>query len=190
MGEPEAFGAALRSYRIRAGMSLAELAKIVHYSKGYLSKVENGVKTPSVDLARQCDVALGAGGALASGAARYRAASGSAPAYGAGTWVLRFDPDGGFSFHVAPDGDGAVAPVPSLRLARPDSPASPATGGSDSYPSLLATYHLLQRLGQEMGPGLVLPTLIAQTHAVSRLAAGDTGPGRRRKTLLAAHYAQ
>jgi transcriptional regulator with XRE-family HTH domain len=64
--EPRLFGEELRSKRLTAGLSLAQLAHIVHYSKAQLSKVERGIKTPSRDLARLCDAALDAGGELAS----------------------------------------------------------------------------------------------------------------------------
>jgi hypothetical protein len=45
-------------------LSLSKLAELVFYSKGYLSKVENGEKPPTLDLATQCDEVLGAGGNL------------------------------------------------------------------------------------------------------------------------------
>jgi tetratricopeptide (TPR) repeat protein/transcriptional regulator with XRE-family HTH domain len=59
-----AFGERLRTLRAERGLSLAELSTRVHYSKGYLSKVENGDKPPTVQLARGCDQALGADGSL------------------------------------------------------------------------------------------------------------------------------
>jgi tetratricopeptide (TPR) repeat protein/transcriptional regulator with XRE-family HTH domain len=46
------------------GLSLADLSVLVHYSKGYLSKVETGDKPPTAQLARGCDQALGAEGSL------------------------------------------------------------------------------------------------------------------------------
>ncbi|MFD0488329.1 helix-turn-helix domain-containing protein [Saccharopolyspora spinosporotrichia] len=58
---PTLFGAELRRLRIAAGMALSELARRVHYSKGYLSKVETGLKPAQPDLARRCDAALDAG---------------------------------------------------------------------------------------------------------------------------------
>ncbi|SFO94201.1 Helix-turn-helix [Amycolatopsis arida] len=45
-------------------MSLTELSRKVSYSKGYLSKIENGDKPPTYELARACDAALGTGGQL------------------------------------------------------------------------------------------------------------------------------
>ncbi|WP_414640023.1 helix-turn-helix domain-containing protein, partial [Amycolatopsis sp.] len=46
------------------GMSLTGLAASVHFTKGYLSKVENGKVRVNRDLAKACDQALGAGGEL------------------------------------------------------------------------------------------------------------------------------
>lgn len=61
---PLAFGVTLRRLRTGQGFSLSKLAELVFYSKGYLSKVENGDKPPTLDLATRCDDALGAGGDL------------------------------------------------------------------------------------------------------------------------------
>ncbi|MEU1075856.1 helix-turn-helix domain-containing protein [Streptomyces sp. NPDC005878] len=58
------FAAELRRLRSLRGMSLTELARSVHYSKGYLSKIENGGKPPTPDVARRCDAVLDAGGVL------------------------------------------------------------------------------------------------------------------------------
>ncbi|MGW0390473.1 nSTAND1 domain-containing NTPase [Streptomyces sp. NPDC003042] len=58
------FGAAVRELRLRRGLSLAELARRTHYSKGYLSKIETGGKPVNADLARLCDEALCAEGSL------------------------------------------------------------------------------------------------------------------------------
>jgi hypothetical protein len=58
------FGTELRRRRRAAGVSLAGLAAEVHYSKGYLSKIETGCLSANHVVAQQCDTALGAGGAL------------------------------------------------------------------------------------------------------------------------------
>ncbi|MFF5448755.1 helix-turn-helix domain-containing protein [Streptomyces sp. NPDC012888] len=65
-GDSGAFGPALRRARTERGLSLAALARLVHYSKGYLSKIENGGKPPTPALARSCDAVLRAGGTLAA----------------------------------------------------------------------------------------------------------------------------
>ncbi|MFB1045189.1 nSTAND1 domain-containing NTPase [Streptomyces chrestomyceticus] len=62
---PEEFGDALRRLRREREVSLRTLAQLVHYSKGYLSKIENGEKPPTGDVARRCDAALAADGTLA-----------------------------------------------------------------------------------------------------------------------------
>ncbi|MFE0633730.1 helix-turn-helix domain-containing protein [Streptomyces sp. NPDC058876] len=58
------FPAQLRRLRVQRGLSLADLARETHYSKGYLSKIETGAKRVTVDVARRCDDVLGAGGEL------------------------------------------------------------------------------------------------------------------------------
>lgn len=58
------FGIALRRARQSAGLSLADLARLGHYSKGYLSRIESGERRPTAQLAARCDKVLGADGAL------------------------------------------------------------------------------------------------------------------------------
>ncbi|MFJ3831856.1 helix-turn-helix domain-containing protein [Streptomyces sp. NPDC090046] len=58
------FPAQLRRLRVQRGLSLADLARQTHYSKGYLSKIETGSKRVTVDVARRCDDVLRAGGEL------------------------------------------------------------------------------------------------------------------------------
>lgn len=64
MAESATFGGELRRLRRDAGFSLGKLADGVHYSKGYLSKIENGGAQPNASLAAMCDDVLGTGGAL------------------------------------------------------------------------------------------------------------------------------
>ncbi|HKN55626.1 MAG TPA: XRE family transcriptional regulator, partial [Amycolatopsis sp.] len=59
MGTEAGFGPALRRLRTRRGLSLAELSRLTHYSKGYLSNIENGRKPATVDVARRLDDVLG-----------------------------------------------------------------------------------------------------------------------------------
>lgn len=66
MSDDGPFGVELRRARLRAGVSLRELAARVHYSKGHLSKIENGTKRATGDLAMRCDAALDAEGRLAA----------------------------------------------------------------------------------------------------------------------------
>jgi len=54
----------MRRLMAERGVGLRELARQVSYDPGYLSKVVNGRKGVSTDLARHLDEGLGAGGAL------------------------------------------------------------------------------------------------------------------------------
>jgi tetratricopeptide (TPR) repeat protein/transcriptional regulator with XRE-family HTH domain len=58
------FGAELRRRRESAGLSLTDFAALTHFTKGYLSKIENGRVRANRGLAEICDRALGAGGEL------------------------------------------------------------------------------------------------------------------------------
>ncbi|MGA4846156.1 helix-turn-helix domain-containing protein [Streptomyces sp. G5(2025)] len=77
----ETFGERLRRLRTERGLSLADLSRLVHYSRGHLSKVENGQKPASTDLALGCDEALGADGALAALAPPGRSSAGAVCPY-------------------------------------------------------------------------------------------------------------
>lgn len=61
----QSFPAQLRRLRQARGLSLTDLARRTHYSKGYLSKIETGAKRATVDVARLCDQVLDAQGELA-----------------------------------------------------------------------------------------------------------------------------
>ncbi|MDX3581713.1 nSTAND1 domain-containing NTPase [Streptomyces europaeiscabiei] len=60
----QSFPAQLRRLRRERGLSLTDLARRTHYSKGYLSKIETGTKRATVDVARLCDQVLCAEGEL------------------------------------------------------------------------------------------------------------------------------
>ncbi|TCC40288.1 helix-turn-helix domain-containing protein [Kribbella speibonae] len=62
------FGSRLREYRDHRGWSLADLARATHFSRSYLSNVENGRKPATDDIARACDAALRAKGELIAAA--------------------------------------------------------------------------------------------------------------------------
>ncbi|WP_411146709.1 helix-turn-helix domain-containing protein [Streptomyces sp. x-80] len=57
-------GGQLRAARRARGVSLRALSRLVFYSKGYLSKIENGEKPLTGEVARACDRVLGTGGVL------------------------------------------------------------------------------------------------------------------------------
>lgn len=64
MTPAHSFGEQLRQVREQAGVSLRELSACTNYTRGYLSKIENGHKPANPLLARICDVALRAEGRL------------------------------------------------------------------------------------------------------------------------------
>ncbi|MFB7288393.1 helix-turn-helix domain-containing protein [Actinacidiphila glaucinigra] len=68
------FGQELRRRRQEAGRSLSELAERVPCSRSFLSRVENGRRRPTYELAERCDDFLEAGGELLSLAPRPRPA--------------------------------------------------------------------------------------------------------------------
>ncbi|MFF4158564.1 helix-turn-helix domain-containing protein [Streptomyces sp. NPDC001678] len=57
-------GELLRRLRREQGVSLVQLSRLAFYSKGYLSRVENGEKPLTLGLAQACDRALGTDGTL------------------------------------------------------------------------------------------------------------------------------
>ncbi|MEU7894124.1 helix-turn-helix domain-containing protein [Nonomuraea sp. NPDC049152] len=83
-GSQEA-GARLRRLRTERGLSLNELSRATHYSKGYLSRIESGEKTLTPGVAHRCDQVLETGGELAglversAGACPYRGLSAYEP---------------------------------------------------------------------------------------------------------------
>ncbi|MFC4063502.1 helix-turn-helix domain-containing protein [Actinoplanes subglobosus] len=184
------FGSQLRNRRVEAGVSLAALSRSVHYSKSYLSKVENGLKVPSVDLARRCDAALGADGELAALVPDSRRATAPPAAESAAIWALALGPDGRSEFSGAhrpgPDSLG-VATTFSWRL-RPA--GVPRHTQESTVPSFEAMFGAMRRLGQTMSPAALIPILVAQTNALRVMANGDDPAERGRILVLAARYAE
>ncbi|WP_058043201.1 tetratricopeptide repeat protein [Streptomyces roseifaciens] len=57
-------GERIRALRMERGWSLSQLSQLVNYSKSYLSRVENGTRAVSPELARLCDRVMDADGEL------------------------------------------------------------------------------------------------------------------------------
>ncbi|MFF5598585.1 helix-turn-helix domain-containing protein [Streptomyces noursei] len=189
-----AFGEELRKRRLDAGLSLTALSSAVHYSKAQLSKVERGIKAPSRDLARLCDAALRAGGALIALVAAPASAIPQEPAPGGideEEWTMQLSPDGSGSFE--PMGRRQVVGVGAASLLRW------RTGGQGPVPSatgvgMLAVSRDLfahyRQLGQSVEPGFLLPGLIAQTHTLRELSAHVDSRTRRELLALGSRYAE
>ncbi len=78
---PGTFGCLLRTQRERRGLSLTQLATLVHFNRGHLSKVENGKRTPSVVLAAACDRVLDSGSRFTAIATALEAAARPSPGW-------------------------------------------------------------------------------------------------------------
>lgn len=62
----QVFGAMLRYYRMKAGLSQTEISARVHFSDDLISKIETGQRAPTEEFAAACDGVpeMGTGGAL------------------------------------------------------------------------------------------------------------------------------
>jgi transcriptional regulator with XRE-family HTH domain len=157
------FGEELRRKRITAGLSLGQLAQMVHFSKGQLSKVERGIKTPSRDLARLCDAALKADGQLAS-LASARAASRRE--------VLAA---------------GALA-VPAVYLGGAVAP--PYAEHADLASIFRSLFDHYRKLGQTTDPGILIPVLAGQANVIQEIARNNGDHISRALLSIASRYAE
>jgi len=150
MSEPgRSFGAELRWRRLLADVSLAELARRIHYTKGHLSKVENGIRPPTVELARLADAVLGADGRLAALLEPGRPDRSTEGAVWGGITVDTAEIAAGLTF-----------------------PARRASGPAESQgiaAEFVAVLDQLRRLGRRTGPGTVLPILEGHLRALTGL---------------------
>ncbi|OLF12319.1 transcriptional regulator [Actinophytocola xinjiangensis] len=161
----ETFGDLLRRCRSAAGISMSALAVRVNYSKSYLSKLENDLKPPNATVARLCDAALDAGGALIESA---RECSGERSGKLDRRQVLTAGAVLGMAF------TGGPRPVPDERV---------VTG-------LRTTFEHLRQLATHTSPAVVIEPLVAQVRTVHALARENPEPVRTRLLLLAARIAE
>jgi transcriptional regulator with XRE-family HTH domain len=205
--QSRAFGLELRRRRTAAGLSLARLAGLVHYSKGYLSKIETGAKRPPTDLARRCDNVLDAKGELAAlvtrSPSRPDEPGGADGADGADdtddtdgldgeVWLMNLSADGTSWFRPVDRRDALSMGAASLLgfgMSIGSPPAKPRNAPPPLH-SFRALFDQLRGLGQTESPDVVLPTLIAQTHTLHRLAARAPAAIRADLLALTARYAE
>ncbi|MFK3980055.1 helix-turn-helix domain-containing protein [Micromonospora sp. NPDC050397] len=164
----------MQRLRLVAGMSLGELSRRIYYSKGHLSKVENGRRGPSPELARACDALLDGGGALVRLATPPEQNAATALAeigLGTGAWRLELRPDGSGTVQI---GEQSL-PLPTA---------------GDRTADMESVFDAVRRWGRVASPAAVLPVLIAQLHVVRAAAAGTTGPVRVRHMALAARMSE
>lgn len=194
-GQPSEFGAEMRRLRTAAGWSLAELARRAHYSRGYLGKIEIGVKPAGLDVARRCDAALGADGQLVSLIADGPCSE--PPPATAPTreydevWVMNMEPDGSWQLVPMRRRQALIVGAASLLGLHVLPPGFSAAAQQDSTVMLFRSlFEQIRQLGQISSPGVVLPTVIAQTHTLRGLAAAASSPAREELLRLAARYAE
>jgi tetratricopeptide (TPR) repeat protein len=165
---------------------------LVHYSKGQLSKVETGHKRPGPELARLCDAALGAGGKLAA-LVPARAAAAALPDTGQDSevWLMHLGKDGSSWFRPLDRRQVVAAGTASLfALGIGGLRQTADTEGTNQVDASRSLFSQFRRLGQTSGPGVLLPSLIAQTHSMEQLAV-RSGPRTRCELLvLASRYAE
>lgn len=162
-------GSEIRRLRLAAGLSLSQLAQRVNYDKGYLSKIENGNKRLSGDVARLIDAELGTNGYISS----------FVPNLDVVTSPAEFDID------TVPIGDRrdhlGSATSDTLRA----SAASPVV--IDRLWTLFAQH---RDLGRNVSPRLVLGALIAETRAINLLARAAPPPDHYRLFHVASRFAE
>ncbi|MFH8608838.1 helix-turn-helix domain-containing protein [Streptomyces sp. NPDC018029] len=168
MDVPLRFGAELRRLRERAGMTLQQLAEETNYSRGHLSKIERGDNPPSLSLVQRCDVYFRTGGRLRrayvaeveSAGAKPRPARRQVVATGVSSLLVT---------SLTDDGRGGELPPGELFLEQ------------------LAQ---MQRLGQNLAPGAMLPVLRAQVTNVIALASRSSGSLRADLMVTASRFAE
>ncbi len=170
MNATDEFGPELRRRRTALGVSLRDLAAEVHCDPGFLSRVERGHRQPSPIIARLCDRALRADGAL----------------------VALLD-------HVRPTGPtedlalGPARPVSYLvrSFQRASAGATVLTGDHESTAAgAYALFAVLRAQGHGTAPSALLPALAVQFGTLQAAAVRARGRSRAQLALLAAHYAE
>ncbi len=176
------------------GWSLADLAGRVHYTKGYLSKIENGVKPAGRDLARQCDAALGAGGALAALRPDRTAEpvlAGADPPDSDEVWMIILAPDGSSRF--VPMSRRQALAVGAMSLLGLRSAARGLPAAADEKTTLTRFRSLFEQsrqLGLTVSPSVVVPSVIAQTQTLRAVAGAAREPAREQLLRLAGRCAE
>jgi transcriptional regulator with XRE-family HTH domain len=157
------FGVELRRMREEAGLSLSALGKAVHYTKGYLSKIETSDRPPGPELARLCDAALDAGGTLVALVPRVPTAKVD-PTPGRDGWLL----DRGRRPAGAQDGFTAAA------------------GEENTVDVFRALFNQAVDLGELVSSRVVLPTVTTNANTLWSLALVAPPATRSSLTTLAA----
>ncbi|MBX7266222.1 helix-turn-helix transcriptional regulator [Micromonospora sp. Llam7] len=157
------FGPELRRRRSEQGISLRDLAVQVHCNAGYLSRVERGLRQPSAIIARMCDRAVSADGALLA---------------------LMTQPVPMGAAHARPE---LPEPRPATFLVRSfERVASGATVLTDDHQNTVnearSLFQVLRAQGHVSAPRALLPALARPGHCCRRwqFSSACSAPPRRR----------
>ncbi len=192
------FGPELRRLRVAADLSLTQLAELLHYSKGHVSKVETGHKRPTRELAQCCDALLSAAGTLAalvpaqpvSGRVAEKVMTRQATD-GSEVWSMTLAPDGTSWFRLVDRREALVTGATSvLGFGFSDRNVSATARQAAPLEAFRASFDQFRQLGQTASPAVVLPALIAQTQTVQAVAAQSDARTRSPVLVLAARYAE
>lgn len=160
------FGQELRRRRLERDLSLGQLSALVHYTKGHLSKIENGGKRPGRDLARRLDQMLGARGELAGLLPEVRA---SFPADELEAWMPR---------------------LPANPAGQPDSVDLPLNIGDAAFDAYIGLLNDLRVLGQRTRPSDVLAVGAPFVETLCKIAQLSDADDRTKALSLASRYAE
>lgn len=186
-------GAELRECRNAAGLSLRELAVLVHYSKGHLSKVESGLARLTPEVARQCDEALKTGGRLVrmlANPSSHTSVTDADAGPDQWTWITRSPSDGRTQFQAFSESaarDGVPAASATWTLDPPVSAIDDAASPIIRFRALLVEY---RELGQILDPGSVVHLVIQSLDSLRTLAARTSGADQCAALSLAARFAE
>ncbi|MCT2582389.1 helix-turn-helix domain-containing protein [Actinophytocola gossypii] len=184
----DSFGARLQKCRLAAGMTMGELARRTNYSKGHISKIENGHKPPNPMLARLCDEVLRTGGELVRSLRTAPAPPAPAPSPDDEVLVMAFDETGELRYRQLPRrvvlaGAGAILGDALVRGSR-------SAADEHTVVTLRVMFDQLRSLGTMMSPVVVLGQAMAQLTTVRSLAADGEEPVRAELLLLASRIAE
>jgi hypothetical protein len=165
----------------------------LHYSKGHLSKIENGSKSPSLELVRMSDAALGAKGALLS-LAPVQPSETQLPEVDSDddeVWLMNLSDSGISWFHPVDQREALAMTTSSLLGFGLSAEGLSATA---KEPTVLEVFRGLfdqfRSLGQTASPGAVLPPVIAQTHVLRGLSARAPAGLKDEFLVLGARFAE
>jgi transcriptional regulator with XRE-family HTH domain len=209
------FGAALRTHRQQAGMSLRDLGRAVHYDHSRLSRAENGEHLPALGYVRSIDAALGTGDLLATLHQLAEQSSPQQPDLELGAVAGGHDDPQPATVELhLPDGrvtrvsisrrqlgellaaGGALAMVPTglfntdetHRLRRAlDRPRDVDTRVAGYFARLLAEHYTADKM---LGPADLLPAAHAELATLDRLRRDSTPHVRRLLTSVQCQYAE